>query len=355
MLEIVPNSFVIFPNSLSPTIKFQVKDMMDSSTIPIRISGSVFSEDGKYIADAVELPLEELANMGFGARESGYAITVGDIRSAPNAVTYYSNLMFPLDTRSLDHIEELRHKSKKGDVIFNLLLTLTVLRSNIRLGDFSISSQDPNNVVTSSRGTRQSGVDILVNFDRDGHQQLFSYKIMESKIQHVIKASDWVNDYQVPLGIGKFLIVEVPQPELTDIMNVTMTSDENNFKARLDSSYKTLQDMESKLREGEWANVVSELRGMELLKKDIKGFIQNMISQSTAMDINKVVQLTTAIDNIVNYASELHHKIGSSGQVKEVYTGGKEDAYMAYMLATALTNLLARKFSRSLESKKGQI
>jgi hypothetical protein len=34
--------------------------------------------------------------------------------------------------------------------------------------------------------------------------------------------------------------------------------------------------------------------------------------------------------------------------VKEAYTGGKEDAYMAYMLAASITNVLSKKFMRML-------
>lgn len=43
MTEIVPDR-----NSLSPAIKFQVKEQIDSNTIPITISGSV-CEDHKYL------------------------------------------------------------------------------------------------------------------------------------------------------------------------------------------------------------------------------------------------------------------------------------------------------------------
>jgi hypothetical protein len=106
----------------------------------------------------------------------------------------------------------------------------------------------------------------------------------------------------------------------------------------------------SELRNAEWGKVVMKLRDMELFKVNVTQYIKKMISQTTALEENKVGDLTMAIEKLRSYASELHHVINSQGKVKEAYTGGKEDAYMAFMLATSMTNLLAKKFLKILES-----
>lgn len=57
-----------------------------------------------------------------------------------------------------------------------------------------------------------------------------------------------------------------------------------------------------------------------------------MISETTSVEEDKAVELTLAIDKLREYASELHHLVDSQGKVKQVYTGGKVDAYLAYIL-----------------------
>jgi hypothetical protein len=57
-----------------------------------------------------------------------------------------------------------------------------------------------------------------------------------------------------------------------------------------------------------------------------------------------------AIEKLREYASDLHHAVNSQGKVKEVYTGGKEDAYLAYMLVASVTNVLSRKFLKIIQS-----
>jgi hypothetical protein len=90
------------------------------------------------------------------------------------------------------------------------------------------------------------------------------------------------NEYQAPLGIGKFLIAEIPQPELKYIDYQTANTDEKRFKERLDEAYKILPKIESDLKKGEWADVVKQCRELlELIKKDMIKFIQGTIYQTT--------------------------------------------------------------------------
>lgn len=107
--------------------------------------------------------------------------------------------------------------------------------------------------------------------------------------------------------------------------------------------------MEAELRDGEWGSVVMKLRDMELFKVNVTTSIKKMISKTTSLEEDKAGELTMAIEKLRSYASDLHHVVDFKG-VKEVYTGGKEDAYMAYMLAASLTNLLAKKFSKIVQS-----
>jgi hypothetical protein len=158
-----------------------------------------------------------------------------------------------------------------------------------------------------------------------------------------IKSSDWVNDFQEPLGLGRFLIIEVPTPKLNALDMATLSGEERDFIDRLNKAYETIKEMELELRNGDWGNVVMKLRNIELFKVNVTKFIKKMISDTTSIEEDKAGELTTAIEKLRQYASDLHHVV-SSGKVKDVYTGGKEDAYLAYLLVASITNVLTRKF-----------
>jgi len=95
-----------------------------------------------------------------------------------------------------------------------------------------------------------------------------------------------------------------------------------------------------------WKHVVAKSRELlELFRRGMKGFIKEMIAETTSMDAEKAASLTGSIDGLYGYASDLHHIVDNQGKVKEdIYTGGKEDAYMVYLISTSFVNLLRRKF-----------
>jgi 3-deoxy-D-arabino-heptulosonate 7-phosphate (DAHP) synthase len=93
-----------------------------------------------------------------------------------------------------------------------------------------------------------------------------------------------------------------------------------------------------------------EAKGYGVIQDKHHHLHKKMISDTTSMEEGKAGELTIAIEKLRSYASESHHVVDSQGKVKEVYTGGKEDAYMAYMLAASVTNLLAKKFSNIVSS-----
>jgi hypothetical protein len=197
--------------------------------------------------------------------------------------------MFSLDEKSLDYIESRRHKTRNADVVLYIILKSTVLKSQIRLGHYRTIAKSDGDIVVSCHDNpdrSNDNLNILVDEKDNGQKTLLSYKITEEKTKYTIKASDWINDYQEFLGIGKFLIVEVPQPKIDDTITATLTDDQRIFKERLDAAHNTLQEMESELRNGEWGNVVAKLRDIELFKKErVTKFIRRMISQSTTMEL----------------------------------------------------------------------
>jgi hypothetical protein len=66
-------------------------------------------------------------------------------------------------------------------------------------------------------------------------QPLLFYKIAHMSEVYVIKSSDWVNDFQDGLGLGRFLVVEVPLPELTNIASTSPSNEEKILRERLEA------------------------------------------------------------------------------------------------------------------------
>lgn len=95
-----------------------------------------------------------------------------------------------------------------------------------------------------------------------------------SSQSYTVRSSDWINDFQEPMGIGRFFIVEVPTPELNAIDLTALSGEQKNFIDRLNKAYETIEEMEQDLRNGEWGNVVMKLRNIELFKVNFTNFIK---------------------------------------------------------------------------------
>lgn len=331
MVEIVHDTVKVFSESIIPAIQLEIIEELDDDTILLKVEGFVLTEDQKYITNIVESTFDSAGH--------SYISKTNEVDKGIGKTKSKRKIMFTLDKKALDHLEEQRQKSKNKDVVLELLLNLAYLKHSAKLGKFFEFSHEGANIIASTPqvNTGNNNLRILVNDDLTNTLLLYHTVSVGKKL--TIKASDWVNDYQEALGIGKFLLVEVPVPELKALRNVTLSPEHEDFMNRLNKAYQTIEEMEAKLRDGEWGTVVSKLR------VNVTKFIKKMIGETTSLEEDKAGDLTVAIEKLRSYASELHHVVGSQG-VKEVYTGGKEDAYMAYMLAASLTNLLARKFSK---------
>jgi hypothetical protein len=99
---------------------------------------------------------------------------------SPISDTY--DLMFTLDKKILDYIEERRYETKNHDVVFTFYLTLFALRPSVRIGEFrSYNIQQNVSAVISSTGNTNPAesdpnLSILVLHDKDGDKYTFIQK-----------------------------------------------------------------------------------------------------------------------------------------------------------------------------------
>ena len=181
------------------------------------------------------------------------------------------------------------------------------------------------------------------------------YTYVSNDCSIIIPSSDWLHDFQEPLGIGRFMVIEIPDPRLLDD-SLKYGSDElKTLIERIDSSQKIFKTMERLLTEGEWGRVIEESRKFfELYTKNVKGNIKKLIEKSTGISEESATKLTTALDNLEDYSNALHHSVNTkgpdSGTPTNVFTGGKEDAYLTFNLCASILNLVSKKVVSFLET-----
>ncbi len=151
---------------------------------------------------------------------------------------------------------------------------------------------------------------------------LFTYhKYKLSGITIAIPSSDWRQDFQEPLGIGRFMVIEIPEldPEDSNIKNIP--GDIKILVDRISNSKNILKCMEKYINDGDWGRVIEESRKFfELYDKDVKRKIKEMIINSTGISDDSATKFTTGIDNLFSYSSTLHHSVSKEGNDSEVNT-----------------------------------
>jgi hypothetical protein len=91
---------------------------------------------------------------------------------SPISDTY--DLMFTLDKKILDYIEERRYETKNHDVVFTFYLTLVALRPSVRIGEFRSYNiqQNVSAVILSKDNPAESdpNFSILLLDDNEGNK-----------------------------------------------------------------------------------------------------------------------------------------------------------------------------------------
>jgi len=151
------------------------------------------------------------------------------------------------------------------------------------------------------------------------------------------------------------MIVEIPQltMDLKGIDDSSLDADQLQLKERLVRALENLPEIEENIRKGKWKQAVEECRAAiePFSKGNIPRLIKEMIMQNTGIEEKNANQLTEAFKNLFGYSSGLLHEINPTSQsVSKRYIGGKENAYMNYMILSAIVNSVARKFIDTLKT-----
>lgn len=339
-----PESESLHP-SIDITLNIQYREKF---LAPLSIKGIISGEDNRTLGNIFEVSLKNGNSFSIQALHYTQQSNIRDL-----SITKVFRLT--LDQKALDHIEHLREKNKKGDVIIRLDLSMLVLEGRAEIGGYAIERLQIPILNQQGNTVRQADLLRIDGSNPDLHNthtrmmipsQDLSYLNLREEtmtLTNIIKGSDWVNDFQPQLGIGKFLIMEIPE-----VININEPKDE--IEERLHSASKHLLEISELVKKGEWEEVAEDCRAVyEDLRKNFKekfdSLVQKLLRDDNGISDKGIADFMKMIDGHNGFIHEFHHTRGEDGKVKKIVVH-KEDAYALYITLIGLVNILTTKYHR---------
>jgi hypothetical protein len=325
--------------SINPELMFEMEIFIRRGyEIPLEITGGVFSDENKKLANIHEFihetnNIELLAQDQRNEREEKLII----------------KLIAPLNHKVLDYIETLRTQNKKGDVILTLdifaktLISKTSLSYMFMMDNVKLPYQLPEPYEDAKPlvyqyqrdgfSTRQTNMWILSG---DGGPTFIEIRNNNLKNKVTISSSDWIHDYCPVFQIGRFSVFEYLLPDYIE--------GSESMEERLNESINTIQKMEYNMIRGEWNEVIEDSRTVwELLRNQDK--IKDLLMRDGYTE-PAVTDLNKSIKELFNYSSKFHHREDREKKIMPEIKASKEDAYLMYATSMAIVNLISKKMQR---------
>lgn len=336
-------------DNTNPSIDVQLTIDLPMSSLLLDVRGVVHTEDKKIIGILQRIPW----NAGSLPQEDHLQMNrVNEYNFSRNENPRFLEFILYLSNKSIDHLEETREKNKKKDIVLNIEIQYESVSSELLVSDFDAINYPKMNLnqklisIREEKGARGM-VDLIIPGNSNS---LLMRKTETQTVTHNIAASDWIHDYQEPLGIGKSIIFEFPDLQNVKDEIIVFPQEKEILRKRLKATLDKINDMKENMKSGEWGEVVKgSVEVYELIKKDNQTLIKNIISESNGLSEEESTKLTSALDGLYGYSAGLHHPINKTTKdTKNPFIGNKEDAYLAYSLSVSLVYLLSKKLERSI-------
>lgn len=324
-------------DSINPELLFEIEFFVQRrDEIPIEISGSIFSDENKKIANVHEVIHDPNRKIELSARNNE--------RYEEEKLTI--KLLASLNHKVLDYIETLRTKNPKGDVILNLDIFVKTLNSRTNLSNLDLfDMKGTQGFPEGSKGvyyryqskfsTSQTNMWILSG---DGSPTFIEIKNNNFRNRVTIRSSDWIHDYCPVVQIGKFSVFEYLLPDYTE--------GSGSIDERLNESINAIKKMEENLMRGEWNGVIEDSRAVwELLRNqdEVKDLlVRDGYTEQAFIDLNE------GLKQLFNFSSKFHHKEDKGKKIMPEIKASKEDAYLIYAMSMNIVNLISKKMQRLL-------
>lgn len=327
--------------SINPELKIDVPILYTSKyEIPLNISGVILSEDNKKLSNLTEVKSDISQPFELNAR--------GQDRETEQEVTF--TLVSNLNRRTIEHIENLRAKDRKGDIKIKLKLTVKSLESRATLSHMNILdkayiSKDMKEALRDEYELagyqykpklQPNRIDMWL-ISGANNPTFLQFKYYDIQVEKEIKSNDWLHDFCPIFQIGKFAVFEFQLPETID--------KHGDLPDKINEAIKSIENMENDLKKCEWNRVIEDARPIfELLKNtdEIKDLFQRDGYPEEAIN-----DLSEAINKLFNFSSKFHHKMDKRKKkiIPEI-KASKEDAYLIYSTGLAFCNAISKKIQR---------
>jgi len=316
--------------------------------VPLITRGLLITEDGKVLCPVHEA--EDISLTWNRNTEADNVSALGtnrdnNIRSQKKRAVH---LQATLTEKSVGHLDKIRNRNKKGDVNFKLALHTRVMASKALVCPLYLLAPDvfPQPLVQTlkSQGASIAAYKYVSDYQGqmgnlwlisgDNGPTFLSISDVKADLSGTIHASDWIHDFSPQLGIGRFLVAELPLPE-------TVASG-SEFSDRLSKAYKALQEVREKIVSGEWTEAVQKTRPIaELLRNE--ALIKETLCKHGGDEV-ACNSLLGSIKSLFEYGSRFIHKVDKDGKtLPPDILAQKEDAYLVYSMSVSLLNLIAQK------------
>ena len=315
------------------TIKFQEK-----YEIPLRLTGNLYLEENKKIAEIKGINAEPNKRFELSARD--------DYSGGENKIIFLA--YSPISQRGLNFIQEFRDSNPRGDVDFLLHLFVDVLSSKVLISNLIIMENvnSPIEIEGSTvnakpvyyarkSGLSRSFVDSWFLSGENGSAFL-EFRAENLKKNIIVSSSNWIHDFCPVFDLGRYFIYECPLPEIEEGSG----SAAERLKAAIDAA----KEMRDYLIKCEWNAVIEKSRSIwELLRNqdEIKDLlVSDGYTEEAFEDINH------SLRRLFDFSSKFHHRQDRDRRIMPEIKASKEDADLVYTLAVGIINLVSKKISR---------
>lgn len=335
-------------DSIEPALKFNIiLEYAKLTEAPLSAEGSLLAEDGKVLTHI---------GASLASIDPSKVVELGVRQIQQKQVTTAISFIVPLSNKALDHIESVRDKNPYKDVVLHLKFKIKFLRTTAVLS--SIREIDeiglPSFVTPEARSkiqkTYRNAVPICSLYDPkytpsrttmwvisgDGGPVFLTLNEQEVSTLVKIPSSYWMRDFAPYLGLGRYFVVEIPEPKLANLAGGS------EFATRVNKAIQALTKIQKRIKEGEWNEVMEDAREVhELLRHH--ALIKDTLKRDGYTD-EAAEYLLNSIKSIFNLSSKFIHRVDQTGKkILPEIKASKEDAYLVYVTTAGLVNLLARK------------
>lgn len=240
---------------IKPTLKIEIEvEYIRSQEMILEIKGNLIINNKLLSSIIVEEPPEaELKPTGYTAENTQIPPTVVPLKG-----------YIELDKEIINYIEKSRSANTKKDVIFDISLTVSYLKNKAIISyvieyplNSTIFTQQQRESISKHLEGRyiynQNDISFLLYaypynnmymqarsnlnlISADGSTGYIVHNVITKKCQCEISSSDWIHDYAPKLGIGSFLVLEIPFDKKSE--DYTIIKSALDFISQAENEYR---------------------------------------------------------------------------------------------------------------------